>query len=304
MPQASTIIPVYNREDFIGRAIESVLEQTHDDFEIIVVDDGSTDSSREVVEAFDDDRVKSIAFDENQGANAARNAGIEAAEGEIVTFLDSDDEYDPSFLETVIEYLSRASQSVGGVYTSRRKVRDRKVVDLDLANQSFIHPKSVLHDYQAFGFSNWAFRGEVFDEVGLLDESLCGLQDREFMIRYLAKYEFHGIDEVLVTQHQHAGQMSANPDLKLSALNYMTSKHNDLIDETAQAYIDYHKGWLHAKGGDINTARQHFWQAFRRRPMTGKFQIQAMASLCGRSGFWTINNLKQRMKYALSQLRP
>jgi glycosyltransferase involved in cell wall biosynthesis len=301
MPDVTIIIPVHNREELIGRAIESVLCQTHLNFELIVVDDASTDGTVDVINAYDDDRVNCIALDNNQGANAARNAGIQHASGEYITFLDSDDEYKPIFIEKVIQDLAEAPDCVGGVYTSRRQVYQGQEVDIDLASQTLSDPEEMVYDYPAYGFSNWAFRANVFDQVGVLDESFPGLQDREFMIRYLEKYDFKPINEVLVTQHQHNGQMS--PNKKLEALEKIYSKHTELFDETAQAYADYHRGWLYAKSGDIGKARNFFFQSLRKKPFTLKFQFQSIASLFGQTGFKHINSLKQRAMHVTRQYR-
>jgi glycosyltransferase involved in cell wall biosynthesis len=299
MPVASVVIPAYNREGTIARAIDSVLNQTKPDLEVMVVDDGSSDDTVAIIENYEDDRVQCRVFSENRGANAARNAGIRQATGEYVTFLDSDDEYDPVFIETVSEALNDAPMRVGGVYTSRRQVRNSEEVDLNIADTVYREPKQVACDYQAYGFSNWAFRRDVFDDVGDLDASLRGLQDREFMFRFLREYEFHPIKDVLVTQHQHAKQMSTDPERKLTALDQVVEKHNELFDETTRAWIDYHRGWLYARGGDLRTGRRYFWSALRRQPKARKIQLQAVASLLGQRGFRTVNELKQRAKHAV-----
>jgi len=93
-PKVSVIIPTYNRAHLIGRAIQSVLNQTYQDFELIVVDDGSTDNTNEVIKEFSqkDKRILYIKHDKNKGGSAARNTGIKAARGEYIAFQDSDDE--------------------------------------------------------------------------------------------------------------------------------------------------------------------------------------------------------------------
>ncbi|MDL0128084.1 glycosyltransferase family 2 protein [Halobacterium salinarum] len=303
MPHVSTIIPTHNREEFIGRAIESVLEQTCSEFELLVVDDGSTDGTVDVVKAYSDDRVNCLTLDTNQGANAARNAGIQHATGEYITFLDSDDEYDSTFIETVIKSLTKAPDNIGGVYTSRRQVYEGNEVEIHFANQSLSNPQTVVHDYQAYGFSNWAFRADVFDQVGMLDETFPGLQDREFMIRYLREYDLQPINEILVTQYLHSGQMSTNSDRKLEALEGLLTKYSELFDEMAQAHVDYYRGWLYAKDGDIEMAQQYFWRSLRQQPFRPKYQLQAVASLFGQTGFKAINSLKQRTKYLIYQYR-
>lgn len=100
IPTVSVVIPTYNRAHLVGRAIQSVLNQTYQDFEIIVVDDGSTDNTEEVVKSFNDPRIRYIRHDQNRGGSAARNTGIKMARGEYIAFQDSDDEWLPEKLES------------------------------------------------------------------------------------------------------------------------------------------------------------------------------------------------------------
>jgi glycosyltransferase involved in cell wall biosynthesis len=108
----SVVIPVYNRADVLGRALASVLAQSCGDFEIVVVDDGSTDDPRAVCDALADPRIRYIRQD-NRGGNAARNAGIDAAQGEFVAFLDSDDVFLPHHLESMARLLNGTNDTAG-----------------------------------------------------------------------------------------------------------------------------------------------------------------------------------------------
>jgi glycosyltransferase involved in cell wall biosynthesis len=115
LPSVSVVIPLYNKGPYIARALTSVLTQTFQDFEVIVVDDGSTDDGAEVVRGFDDPRIRLIQ-QENQGVSAARNRGIEAARAELVAFLDADDEWMAGHLETIIRLRRNASEA--GLYAT------------------------------------------------------------------------------------------------------------------------------------------------------------------------------------------
>lgn len=99
MPKVSVIIAAYNRAHLIGRALRTVLEQTYNDFEVIIVDDASTDNTENVIKSFDDARIKYIRHDKNKGAAAAWNTGIRASKGEYIAFQDSDDEWAEDKLE-------------------------------------------------------------------------------------------------------------------------------------------------------------------------------------------------------------
>ena len=115
VPAVSVVIPLYNKGPYIARALTSVLAQTFQDIEVIVVDDGSTDGGAEVVRGFDDPRIRLIQ-QENRGVSAARNRGIEAARAELVAFLDADDEWTAGHLETIIRLRRNASEA--GIYAT------------------------------------------------------------------------------------------------------------------------------------------------------------------------------------------
>ena len=103
LPKVSVVIPTHDRAHLVGRAIRSVLAQTFQDFEIIVVDDCSVDNTKEVVQSLADSRIRYLRHEINRGGSAARNTGIGAARGEWIAFLDSDDEWLPKKLEKQLE---------------------------------------------------------------------------------------------------------------------------------------------------------------------------------------------------------
>ena len=121
MPRVSIIIPVFNREHLVPRAIRSCLAQTEPEFEIIVVDDGSTDGSREAVKQFDDTRLRLFAQPRNMGVGPARNRGVSEARADWVLFLDSDDELVPEALGTVIEKIEESGSDVAALWFRCRR---------------------------------------------------------------------------------------------------------------------------------------------------------------------------------------
>ena len=116
----TVVIPAYNREHVIARAINSVLNQTFQNFEIVVVDDGSKDNTRKVVESIHDSRVRYV-WQENKGATAARNTGVKNAQGDYVSFLDSDDEWFNTMLEKQYE-LYQSDHNIGCVYSDLQMI--------------------------------------------------------------------------------------------------------------------------------------------------------------------------------------
>lgn len=295
-PTVSVVIPTYNRADLLPRTIDSVLDQTLKDFELFVVDDGSTDDTESVIDSYDDDRLTYIRFEENRGANAVRNAGIRAASAPLVSFLDSDDEFLPTHLEAVTDRLGGQPERIGGVYTSQRFLEAGEEVDLLVANTELTQPWEAIRDYPAGGFSCWTFRRHVFEDVGMLDESLEGVQDREFLIRYLEHYDFAPVEEFLVDHYYHDDRMSENPERKLSALDKLIDKHSYRFEREDWAYMHYYRGFLYARCGDMSTARREFYLAVRHAPTQPRYQLQLVASLFGATGFDVINDVKRIAK--------
>src|ERR1051325_11615249 len=120
----STIIPTYNRDELIGRSVQSVLSQTYQLLEVIVVDDASTDDTRDRIETLQqvDPRIQYVRHERNRGAQAARNTGIQAAKGEFIAFLDSDNEWLPQKLERQMPLFSHKADSPAAVYCAYSKV--------------------------------------------------------------------------------------------------------------------------------------------------------------------------------------
>jgi len=202
------IIPTFNRADFLKEAIESVLAQTFTDFELIVVDDGSTDHTGDVVREFP--RIRYAACTENSGVSHARNLGIGMARGRDICFLDSDDLWIKNKLETQIRWME-AHAECRVCYTD--EIWIRKGVRVNPMNKHrkysgdifphclplcIVSPSSVL------------MQTSLFDEVGTFDEDMTVCEDYDLWLRIALKYPVHFIREKLIVKRGgHQDQLSA-----------------------------------------------------------------------------------------------
>ncbi len=201
----SVIIPVYNREKFILRAVESVLNQSFRDFELIVVDDGSTDRSVELLK----DYPLKIIREENRGVSFARNIGIKASKGKIVAFLDSDDEWKRDKLKVQAEFFEK-NPDFKIHQTDEIWIRDGK----------FLNKKKIHQKKEGFIFYNSlhlclispsavAIKKEVFEEVGYFREDFEVCEDYELWLRITKKYRVGYSDRKLVIKYGgHEDQLS------------------------------------------------------------------------------------------------
>lgn len=203
VPQVSVVIPVHNREELIGRAIDSVLRQSFADFELLVVDDGSTDGTvARVLAQTGDPRLRLLRHAENRGAAAARNTAIMAAKGEFIAFLDSDDEWLADKLERQIACLGSAPPDMLMCCSGYWMVRERSrevAVRIPKARGSW---REALWDGCNLSPGSTAFiRRRAFDIHGLFDERLRRLEDWDWLLRYAREHDLTVIAEPLARIH-------------------------------------------------------------------------------------------------------
>jgi len=208
VPAVSVVIPLYNKGPYIARALNSVLAQTFQDFEVIVVDDGSTDDGAEVVRGFDDPRIQLIQ-QENRGVSAARNRGIEAARAELVAFLDADDEWLPGFLRT-IKRLRQKYPRFGAYVTSYHKCTTfgevilPKFKEIPNAERDCVIPsyfRSMTLGSFPVNSSNVVVPKCVFDSVGRFPEGKWWGEDSDQWGRIALKYSIAFSWDVQVLIH-------------------------------------------------------------------------------------------------------
>jgi glycosyltransferase involved in cell wall biosynthesis len=265
--EISVVIPTYNRINKVCRAIESVLRDEFDDFEIIVVDDGSTDGTKQELSNIPDSRIKYIRFEQNRGANAARNAGVRRSRGEYISFLDSDDEFEKGHLDKVHSILESAGQGVIGAYTSFRHVNDKgNTHRYSRANVQSITQERLLRGNAIGGFSCTTFRRRLFDEVGYLDEDLPSCQDLDFFIRALDAGTLIGVDEVLLTYHTSGNRISTDLNRVIEGNKIILNKYHDLLTQKAIGHRYHAMGLAAGSGNRMDVAKKMFRKSIEYDP--------------------------------------
>lgn len=231
-PLISVVIPTYNREKTILRALNSVLGQTYSNIEVIVVDDGSTDATVQIVGNCADKRIRLICLSRNQGANRARNVGISEAKGEYVAFQDSDDEWMADKLEKQLAYMLQTA--VKAVYcpyilfdAGKTRIIPECYMDLDRCEKNVAE---VLKKINIVGTPTLMVKRELFSEIGMFDEGMKRRQDYEFMIRLVKKEPLGYVEEPLVKAYRMEQSISSNTHLILEAYARIFEKHSDFID--------------------------------------------------------------------------
>jgi len=207
-PVVSVVMTTYNRVNYISSAIESVLNQTFDDLELIIIDDGSTDNTLEKINSFNDQRIKYY-YQNNAGQNPARNAGIILSTGQYIAMIDSDDVWDKNKLKKQVDILDK-HPDIGLVYCG--------TVFIDENNKTIYkkpltdHKGQVLNKLLMTNFlyngSCPLFRKSCIEKTGLFDTAFKRMTDWEFYLRFAIYYKFWGIKEHLLKYRIHNDTMS------------------------------------------------------------------------------------------------
>lgn len=235
-PQISIVIPVFNQAEFVSHAISSVLLQTIDHYEIIVVDDGSTDDSRAVVSEYGE-QVTYI-YQENQGLAGARNTGIRAANGDLIGLLDADDVWMPGYLEKMTALVARHPNAA--VYFCCAQGIDEQGHELpQIFGKPATHLDSLSHTLLRANFiipSTVLMRRWAIEQAGLFDQSLRSCEDWDLWLRLLPEVQFIGTSEILVKYRLHGKGLSADPGGMQHAARAMVEKHFGPDDENWEAW--------------------------------------------------------------------
>jgi glycosyltransferase involved in cell wall biosynthesis len=258
MPRVSVVLPVHNRADVLPRAIESVVAQELKDFELIVVDDGSTDESAALVEALADERIRLIRLDRNRGGNVARNKGIRAAQSPLIAFLDSDDRYLPAKLSTVVGEFERRP-ALDLLVDSFIKIQPPGSRKSEVVRRNPVIDDRALFRRALFTRQLWKATPAITvrRDVALkapFDETLRRLQDFDFLIRASEFANCASTDQVLWVKYWDAGAISAQDNM-IPANVELVRRHPEYLTNAAYrpglAYALRLSAWRRMKKGDF-----------------------------------------------------
>ena len=321
IPRVSVIIPTYNYGHFLGEAIQSVLDQTFTDFEIIIVNDGSTDNTNEVAESFTDPRIRYI-YQENRGLSAARNTGIKASSGVYIATLDSDDMWLQQNLEIVVKRLD-SHPDVGLVCSDLQVYDDATGAILgrfwyDKRSHSRVNPKKAARFALQYLLHRGCFiapqailvRRTVFHEVGYFDESLRTHEDWDMAVRIVQRFPIETIDIPLVINRKHGVSMQSNIERMYEGAIIVLNKaiHSYSLCSSdlkivrrrlARTHFSYGKEMI--VHGNIAAGREKLLTTIRTNPWHIRSYLYLAISLLGNNVISTIQSWKQRGKCSLTK---
>jgi glycosyltransferase involved in cell wall biosynthesis len=282
-PLVSIILPCYNRSHLLGRAIGSLISQTYENFEIIVVDDASTDSTAKVVSSFNDQRIRYLKNHLRKGAAYSRNVGIRNALGYFIGFQDSDDEWLPDKLAKQMAVFAMASEDTGVVFTGFMKEKS--------GVRTYVPPKHIRIDtgdlHRRLLWGNFVgtpallVKIECFYKAGYFDESLPRYQDWELTLRFSSYYGFKFIDEPLFIAYYEDDNISNDSVASLRALNMIFNEFKDEItaDKILLAHYQHLLGLSSAEIGNRKEAVRYILNAVTINPCSFKYFVSLLIGI-------------------------
>jgi O-antigen biosynthesis protein len=269
-PTVSVVIPVFNRPEAVRRAVGSVLAQTCQDFEIIVVDDGSTDATPASIAAFADRRITMVRHERNRGGSAARNTGIRAGTAPFVAFLDSDDEWLPTKLERQLRVFERSSDRLALVYTGTERIYADGSVSRHIPRRQANLARPLLTWNVVGETSVGMVRRSALEAVGGFDESLPASQDMDLWLRISERFLADVVPEALVrvAKGSDEGRITANMAGISRGRELYCLKHGEKMRQYGVLFRYLrHSGWVyHRIVRDPGLARRRYLDSLAAKP--------------------------------------
>jgi len=299
VPAISIILPTYNRAYCIRRAVDSVLNQTFTDFELIVIDDGSTDDTKQVMEAYDDPRLIYVHNTDNRGQTRRLNDGLKLTRADLIAFQDSDDEWLPTKLQKQVEAMRAQPPEVGIVYTDKwRYEPDREKFHWksprNMPEDGIIFDKALDDQVYNIGPQSVLIRRECFEKVGPFDERLTNFNDWDMFVRISRFFYFYHIQEPLVNYFKLADAMTSLGERKgIEAIQILFHKFLPDIQSNPAllAKRAYWIGSFHMRDGNTAEGRSYLWRAVKAQPFNPRYLVAMAAALFGAGAYRALHRL-------------
>jgi glycosyltransferase involved in cell wall biosynthesis len=227
-PTVSVIIPSYNHEEFIGECVQSVLDQTFQDFEVIVTDDASSDRTIEIIERFNDPRIKLFKYPKNRGASVAANNCIYRSQGKYIAMLSSDDAWYPEKLEIQVAYLDQHPEigavfgKVAWVNETGELIKSKHFPYMDVFNvgnrSRFEWLGHFFYEGNCLCHPCSLVRRECYEEIGLLNPAFASIPDFDLWVRLCLRYEINILNRKLIRFRRMRGETNASGDTTKSRI--------------------------------------------------------------------------------------
>ncbi len=320
-PKISVILINHNYGNYIAQAIESVLSQTYKNLELIVVDDGSTDNSAQVIEGYKD-KIKFIKRTHKSGTcSVPRNTALKEATGEFIAFLDSDDAWNKHKLQNQVDYLER-HKNIGLAY-SDYEVIDSKSRLLSISGNRYFRRGPVegwvFNEFVKRNFmqvSTVIVRRKVLDRVGFFDPELSRAEDYDLWLRISRHYKIGLIDKALAKNRRHPHNMTNSrisqavvtmkvihkimhlcPEIRSEIPNILQGKFNELFGE-----LYFYKALAHLEGEGAKKARWWFTKAIKYQPLRISLYVYYLISFLRRPALIPYIRSTKRLVYGLRSI--
>ena len=266
----SVIVPTHNRAHFLGKAIDSVLSQTYENFEIIIIDDNSKDNTTDLLESYNDKRIKYVKNNENRGCGRARNQGIELARGDYITFLDSDDELFSTKFEKQLEKFHLLPSAFGLIYcgfcyASGKTGKIVKYISPELYGDVY----NNLLERNLFPIHAPIVKRECFQRCGMLDPTLPACEDWDIWIRIARYYEFAFVPDILAKYNIHGEQKSTEMESVIMARERIVEKYRSELNKRPSLLAKHLKeiASLYCLNNNPAEGRKYFIASIRSHPL-------------------------------------
>lgn len=272
----SIVIPVYNREHLILRSIESVLSQTYKNIEVIIVDDASTDKTKEVVCEINDSRIKYFKQEINKGPSAARNLGVQKAKGELIAFLDSDDEWYADKLEKQVKIFSELDDDFAAVFCNYETIdfkTKEKLGDCVIKVDVCENFRSG-NNFKTPSPCTMLIKAEAYKKVNGFDERLKANEDTELAIKLCKRYKLYLQEETLVTVTRNHESLMENTENYAHARELIIDEHKNYLNKNITFRLARMTADFYLMTNKASDAKRLLWKALQIKPLNIKTIIK------------------------------